>query len=586
MPETDISPLDKALQLHKSGQLQAAEAAYRQILQDNPADRDALNNLGILLRMQGRLNEALIVLQQLTSLNPDFPEAWNSYGRALTAAGRTQEALTVLNKALTINPDLVAVHLNIAHAHESNGDIDQATKALHRYLKVEPDNPEALARLGCYLYALGHGKDALQALTRSNDLAPDNADTLINLAMVQEQLGHYGEAVASRTQALGINPHDAECFSDLAISLERLGRIEDAIAARREAVDLAPQVAGFMGDLGRLLTENGADEEAGMWFDRALAVDPQAARVHFNKALFLLRRGEFEAGWAEHEWRLKFSSLADIFPEHSQPYWDGSDLAGKTIFLHGEQGWGDTIQCARFIYQVSQLAGRVVLGIREPLARLFECLPGVDQIITDPLDLPHFDVRCSLLSLPYFFKADLTSIPDTEPYLTAPGNRPAFVDKDNFNIGLVWGGSPTHKNDHNRSVSLSILKPLLDIKGCVFHSLQVDDRRQDIGREGLSEQITDAGADLVDLADTADLIMELDLVITVDTSVAHLAAALGKPVWIMLAEPADWRWLRDRDDSPWYSGVQLFRQTKRGEWADVIELLVARLPSLLAHQDV
>jgi Flp pilus assembly protein TadD len=586
LPETTPSPLDKALQLHQSGQLQAAEAAYRQILQDHPGHGDTLNNLGILLRTQGRLNEALMVLQQLTTLNPDFPEAWNSYGRALTTAGQTELSLSVLNKALVLNPDLIAVHLNIAHAHESNGDIDQAITALHRYLKVEPDNPEALARLGWYLYALGHGEDALRALIRSNDLAPDNADTLINLAMVQEQLGHYGDAVANRTQALAVNPHDAECFSDLAISLERLGRIDDAIAARREAVELSPQGAGFMGDLARLLTENGADDEARQWFDKALAVDPQAARVHFNKALYLLRRGEFQAGWPEHEWRLKFSSLVDIFPEHSQPYWDGGDLKGKTIFLHGEQGWGDTIQCARFVHLVSQQAGRVVLGIREPLARLFDCLPGVDQIITDPLDLPDFDVRCSLLSLPYFFKADLTNIPDTGPYLTAPGNRSGFVDQDHFNIGLVWGGSPTHKNDHNRSVPLSILKPLLDIKGGTFHSLQVDERRQDIVSEGMSDRIKDAGADLVDLADTADLIAELDLVITVDTGVAHLAAALGKPVWIMLPEPADWRWMRDRDDSPWYPTVRLFRQKKRGEWDGVIELLAARLSSLLTHQDV
>jgi tetratricopeptide (TPR) repeat protein len=585
LPETERSPLDQALQLHQSGQLQAAEAAYRQFLQDHPGDRDALNNLGILLRAQGRLNEALIVLQQLTAQNPDFPEAWNSYGRALTTAGQTVEALAALNKALVLNPNLIAAHLNIAHAHEKIGDIDQATKALHRYLKVEPDNPEALARLGWYLYALGHGKDALQALNRSNDLAPDNADTLVNLAMVQEQLGQYNDAVGTRTQALGINPHDAECFSDLAISLERLGRIDDAIAARREAVDLAPQDPGFMGDLGRLLTENGADKEAGEWFDKALTVDPQAAHVHFNKSLYLLRLGEFAAGWAEHEWRLKFSSLVDIFPEHSQPYWDGSDLAGKTIFLHGEQGWGDTIQCARFIHRVSQQAERVVLGVREPLGRLFQCLPGVDQIITDPLDLPHFDVRCSLLSLPYFFKVDLMTLAGTDPYLTAPGNRSGIVNQDNFNIGLVWGGSPTHKNDHNRSVPLSILKPLLDIKGSTFHSLQVDERRQDMEREGLSDQIADAGADLVDLADTADLIMELDLVITVDTSVGHLAAALGKPVWIMLPEPADWRWLRDRDDSPWYPTVLLFRQKKRGEWSDVIESVAVRLQTLLPHQD-
>jgi Flp pilus assembly protein TadD len=576
--------LDEAIQLHRSGSLEAAEQTYRRILVAAPNDRDALNNLGILLRNMGRLNESIETLQTAIRQHPTFPEARNSLGLALIQAGRFAEALAVLDQALAIQPDFTIAHKNIAFAHERSGQLEAALKSIRHYLTFKPDDAEALNSLGFYLIQSGQPNPALQALTRAVELAPAWPAPLINLAMVLERLDQYADAIDVRKRAMVLNPGDGECLSDLAISEERLGRIDDAIQSRRLYIDLTPEDAHAKADLGRLLTEAGLDDEAARWFDQALALAPEEPRIHFNKGLFLLRKGVFAEGWAEHEWRLKFASLTGLFPAYPQPYWDGSDLAGKTIFLHGEQGWGDTIQCARYVPQVAAMTARVVLGVREPLARLLSDLPGVDQLITDPDDLPDFDVRCSLLSLPHFFGADETTLPANVSYLKGPGNLVPKVTSGHLDVGLVWGGSPTHKNDHNRSMDLADLKPLLNVEGCIFHSLQVDGRRQDIAHAGLQELVLDTGATLEDLADTADAITGLDLVITVDTAVAHLAGALGKPVWILLAEPSDWRWLRDREDSPWYPTARLFRQKRRGDWSSVVGDVTNELGHLAKSQ--
>ena len=577
MPAADTTQLDKALQLHHEGELEAAEKIYRHILAEEPDHRDALNNLGILLRMQDRTDDAIAVLHHLTNIAPKFPEAWNTYGRALTSADRLDDAIAALQTALSINPDLVVAHLNIAYVHERSGDYDKAAASIHRYLPVHPDNPEAWERLGFYQLALGENDEALITLRHAVDLAPDRHSGLIVLAIGLEKSDQFEEAISIRKRALRILPDDAKSIGDLAISLERLNQIDEAIAARRRAVALDLQDATSMGDLGRLLTENDQDAEAAEWFERALNLAPEAPRIHFNHALYLLRRGEYEQGWAEHEWRQKFSSLRNIFPDNPQPIWDGGSLTGKTLFLHGEQGAGDTIQFARYIPRVARQAAKVILGVRAPLARLLAPLPGIDQIITDPWDLPDFDVRCSLMSLPYHLRVDPDNDPETTPYLVRSGNTSIQVDNDKLNVGLVWGGSPTHKNDHNRSLTLSQLKPVLNTTGCRFHNLQVDDRKLEISANDLSDVVVDMTDNIRDLADTADMIVQLDLVIAVDTSVAHLAGAMGKPVWILLPNPADWRWLRNRDDTPWYPTVRLFRQTMRGEWEDVIERVVTEL---------
>ena len=582
MPTPDKTRLiDQAIQLHRAGRLDESERIYRQILESEPDEGNALNNLGILLRHQGRLDESVDVLQRAITADPDFPEACNSLGMTLTRAGRFDEALQVLEQALDIDPKFFVARKNIAFVFEKTGNLAEALKSIREDLTFRPDDAEALNGLGVYLLGSGEIRQALQALVRAVELVPDWPDVHVNLAIVLEKLGQYSEAADLRKKVMSLTPQDTVCLSDLSVTLERLGRTEEAIAARRSVIELLPEDAGSMGDLGRLLTETGNDEEARNWFEKALELAPEAPRIHFNYALFLLRQGEFSRGWVEHEWRLRYAALSNLFPDNPQPYWDGSDLAGKTIFLHIEQGWGDTIQFARYIPQVTQQASRVVVGCRGPMERLLAALPSVDQLITDPDDLPEFDVRCSFLSLPFIFRTDQSNLPDEVPYLQASGSYPFRREEDGLNVGIVWAGSQTHKNDHNRSMELSLLRPLLETPGCIFHSLMVDDRRQEIMQQGLENVLRDSGADLSDFADTADVVSGLDLVISVDTAVAHLAGALGKPVWIMLAHAADWRWMRDREDSPWYPTARLFRQTRRGSWSPVIKQITSELEALV-----
>jgi tetratricopeptide (TPR) repeat protein len=503
--------LDQAIHLHRAGRWADAEAIYRRILAADPDNRDGLNNLGILLRIQDRLQESLEVLNRAIELHRDFPEAWNSLGISLTWANQYNEALAAFNRAASLKPDFHAVTKNVAVLYEKAGELAQAAETLQDYLRACPDDASAWDTLGILNHKLNRLDKAETACRASLALDPDNFAT----------------------------------WNNLALSLEQQLRTDEALAC----------------------------------LDKALDLQPSMPRLQYNRAMLLLSLGDFKQGWPAFEWRLQQPERQGAFPNSPQSVWDGTSLAGQTILLHGEQGWGDTLQFLRYLPMVAPQAGRVILYCRVELASLIKDIPEIDEIASDPLNLPDFDVRCSLLSLPYFFKTR----PDTIPApISLPHQAEVHQAGEKLKVGLVWGGSPDHNNDRHRSMVLQNLMPVLGIPGCEFHSLQVDDRRQEIGQENLAGKIIDAGAGLKYFADTARVISQLELVITVDTSVAHLAASLGKPVWIMLATPADWRWMQDRDDSPWYPTARLFRQTARGEWGDVIERVSAELQNLVS----
>jgi len=360
-----------------------------------------------------------------------------------------------------------------------------------------------------------------------------------------------------------------------------LNRPAEALLCYQRALAVKPDYAFALVNCGTALNYLGRDDEALASFDRALALEPELAEAHWNKGLLCLTRGDFAHGWDGFEWRWRRDS--ELKPrDFAQPQWRGEDLAGKTILLHAEQGFGDSIQFVRYLPMVQAKGSRVVLELPDSLVPLTGDLARDATLVSPGAELPGFDVHCPLMSLPLAFGTTLDSIPARVPYLRVPAERldtwrARLPRTDTPRVGLVWSGKPSHKNDHNRSIALKRLAPLLKVPGICFVSLQREYREADLAILAQFPQVASLDEKLHDFADTAGIIEQLDLVIAVDTAVAHLAGALGKPLWLLISHIQDWRWLTGRSDSPWYPSARLFRQPRIGDWDSVIERVAAEL---------
>ncbi|MFQ5935085.1 MAG: tetratricopeptide repeat protein [Acidiferrobacterales bacterium] len=416
---------------------------------------------------------------------------------------------------------------------------------------------------------------------------PEQPGALHWLGVIAFQRGQYQTAVERIERALTIQPDYAEAHNNLGLALQAQNSLNEAIAAFRRALELAPDDAEVHNNLGIALTQSGAIADAIPVFESALVLKPDFSEAHFNRGLNLLHVGRFTEGWREYEWRLKCDEQRQRsgFVDLPQPRWDGRPFGGKTLLVHTEQGFGDTIHFARYVPMAKQRGGRVLLACEPVLRRLFETLPGgVDAFVGDPQTLPDhidFDMHVPLPSLAGLFDTTVATIPDEVPYLQADISLAQSwrerTDPDGYNVGIVWAG----KGDPNprRSCTLGDMAALARTPSVRFYSMQKGPAAADIGQAPKGMKIVDCARELGDFADTAALIANLDLVISIDTAVAHLAGALGRPVWTLLSYPSDWRWLVGRDDSPWYPSMKLFRQTQAGDWGPVIQRVAAKLES-------
>lgn len=561
MSETsDITDqLHQLWQLSQNGQWDEVVHTCQAMLAENPDQPHALTLLGRIAYQQRRYDEAIAHYERLCQLNPCEPEVtpdiWSQIGNAYLHSDRPTDALRWYRACLQHDPQRHTVRNNLGVALRNSGH-----------------PTEAIAH---YRYCLAH--------------QPDAVDTYYNLANALSDQQHLNAAVHAYQQTVRLNPSHANGWNNLANALKDLNRIEEAIACYRRALELVPTHAS----------------------------------AHHNLGYLLLLTGNLKQGFAEYEWRwrVKHFKAPRVCEE---PLWNGSELQGKTILIHTEQGFGDTLQFIRYAALVKQKQGRIVLECRPPLVRLLKAMPAVDQVIARGESVPAVDVHAPLLSLPHLLGTTAETIPADIPYLRSPSKAPnegsdemqlhefalsgsngSDFDGDNPNssslastlldipkreashpttgplkIGIAWAGSPTHQNDRHRSCPFSYFWALLQTPGTQFFSLQKGDRQQDIvayGADAASAsaegdtpwQLIDLGDRLTDFAVTAATIEQMDLIITVDTAVAHLAGALGKPVWILLSHTPDWRWQLTRDDSPWYPTARLFRQPHPGDWASV-----------------
>jgi Tfp pilus assembly protein PilF len=444
-----------------------------------------------------------------------------------------------------------------------------------------PDDVVVLHNRGITFQELRRFEDALASYELALAARPDYAEALNSRGITLYKLRRFEDALASYGQALAVRPGYAEALNNRGNTLRELRRFEDALASYEQALVVWPDYADALNNRGIILHELKRFEDALASYERALAARPGYAEAHFNLALLQLLLGDFENGWREYEWRWHVTEYA---PERlAKPDWTG----GPTILLYAEQGLGDTLQFLRYCPLVARLGGRVILRVQPALVRLAASVEGASQVIAVGAALPEFDLCRPLLSLPGRFGTKLESIPAEIPYLSADAALVERWGRDiagtpGLKVGLTWAGNPTHKNDRNRSIRLERLRPLLDLPGVSWFSLQIGERSGDIARLPAGS-ITDLSARLEDFAETAAVMAHLDLVVTVDTAIAHLAGALGRKAWVLLPFSADWRWLLDREDSPWYPTARLFRQREPGGWDDVIRR-VAQAIAILATE--
>ena len=517
-----------------------------------------------------------------TEVTLKLPEAMT---RAVAAyeRGELREADRLARAVLGVKADhFDALHL-IAVVSARHQRFDEALASFDRALMVRPNYAEALCNRGLTLHELKRFDEALASFDRALAVRPDYAEALNNRGVTLCELKRFDEALANYDRALAVRPDYAEALSNRGVTLHKLKRFDEALASYDRALAVKPDYAEALSNCGMTLRELKRFDEALASYDHALALRPDYAEVHCDKSLLQLLTGDLNSGWQEYEWRWKNKNLGLLKRDFAQPRWlGGNGIKGKTILLHSEQGFGDTIQFCRYVPLVSARGVRVLLEVQPQLQGLMASFTDVAQVISAKNKLPHFDLHCPLSSLPLAFGTRIESIPANVPYLTAPSE--SVRSWSNLRIGLAWSGRPEHNNDANRSIHLRSLLQLLDVKAD-FVSLQKDVRPDDAAVLKYRSDLVHFGEELKTFSDTAAVISKLDLVISVDTSVAHLAGALAKPVWILLPFVPDWRWLLDREDSPWYPTARLFRQTTPGDWSGVVSRVAVELEKLLRLRD-
>jgi tetratricopeptide (TPR) repeat protein len=499
-------------------------------------------------------------------------------------AGRLQAAQYIYRQILAAEPDHAdALHLLGAIAHQM-GNNDVAVEYIGRAIALKGTDATFHNNLGAALNARGNLEQAGACYRRALELRPDFAEAHSGLGVVFQGQGNLDEAIACYRRALELKPDFAEAHSNLGVAFKDQGKLDEAIACCRRAVQLRPDYAEAYSNWGAACVAQGKLDDAVACYRRALQVQPDHAGAHWSLGLAYLLAGDWQRGWPENEWRWgKKESLPQRFP---QPVWNGEPLAGKTILLHAEQGLGDTIQFVRYASVVRQRAAAVVVECQKPLVGLLAECPGIDHLVAQGDALPAFDVHLRLLSVPGVVKTTVETVPADIPYLFA---KPALVERwctklaalDGFKIGISWQGNSKYRSDRVRSIPLRCFAPLAQIPGVRLISLQKGEGSEQVAAVRDLFPVVDFAEDLDQRSgpfmDTAAVMKNLDLVISPDTVGAHLAGALGVPVWVALPFAPDWRWLLHRPDSPWYPTMRLFRQKTAGDWAAVFAEIQAAL---------
>ena len=591
-----------------------AEESYRKAIALDPENPDAHFNLANVLRADGRVLEAIELYRIALDFSPKgASDIQNNLGLALSELGQHQEAKTALTKsieisasssdgwfnlakqavllgdlvageghyrkALSLDPSHVGAHLELGNLMRADGRLEEAAAMHRKVTELSPANAAGWNNLGATLADLKLTDDAEAAFRKATSLDPKSDEAFFNLGKYLSLFGDESAAIEMLQHALSLNPRNAAAYTQLGFIAQNRGRLSEAADFYRQALTISRDSAIAKHNLGLVQSSLGNAEGLDL-LQATVREQPDSAEYHWNFGEKLLLHQRFHEGWKEYEWRKQVDKFVDQHRAFDQPQWDGTPLDGKTILLYAEQGQGDTLQFARYAELVAQRGGRVVLEVQRSLQILMQGLPGVAECIAQGDALPEFATYAPLMSLPYIFDTNAGTIPPPPSSSLAERFAPPSQSKPALQVGVVWAGNKKDKRDRLRSTSLSQWSELATIEGIEFTSLQTGEPAQQSIDQGNNFSFIADCTNVQDFADTAAIIAGLDLVITVDTAVAHLAGTMGKPVWILLYDPVDWRWGLSGEESPWYPTARLFRQFNQEGWTPVLQRVASSLRTL------
>ena len=573
--------LQKALSLHKAGHLGQAEKIYCRILEIAPGHADALHLQGLVYVEQGALPKAKACIRRAIKADNCVPVFYVSFGDILQREGESGEAANYYHKALQLNPAMVEALCNLGNALREQGNDQQAIICYQKCIRLNPQLPQVYNNLGIAYQKLKNPDSAEICFKKAISLNSRYVEAINNLGNLYRDISNFDAAIEQYQQALVQAPENTTVNYNLGALYQSRNMVDEAIGYFQKAIDHHPPNADAYSNLGKYYQDRNQPDQAIYHFDRAIELDPDHYDAHFNRSLSLLATGNFEDGWKAYEWRFQREDWRRVYPHQLKGLrWDGRDFEGKTLLIHCEQGFGDTIWLVRYLSLVKSLRGTVIFETRYELVDLMENFPGVDQLVPMSIDeSPRiaYDFYIPLMSLPLVLATTLESIPANVPYLSSSAEKRDYwksrIGGAGPKIGLVWAAKST--NEHDRSCPLDEFGPLFALRNAQFYGLQKgEDENQ---ADNFPADIINLGPKFVTFADTAGAIESLDLVISVDTAVAHLVGAMGKPVWLVLPYAADWKWLMERQDSPWYPTMRLFRQPRPGDWTAVVNVVADQL---------
>ncbi len=540
------------------------------------------------LLRKNELPAARAAYQKACELTPEDSDSWLALGDVNWRLNDFQAAEKAYKQALSFNHNQYQAHANLGRLAAKRGQFSLAEKHQRAYLDANPNNLRAYLELGVTLERQGKLHEPEHLYRQALNLSDQRAELHIALSRVLRQQGRLEEAKGPIERAMQMQPGFALVYREMGSLLREQKQYDAALENFQKFAKLAPQERkSILFNIGDVLTEQERYQDALSYFDAAIRETPQEADIHFTRAQLLLGLGRLEEGWREYEWRLIYSNWQqrDSFGYAAlRPLWQGEPLQGKKLLVYAEQGFGDTIQFSRYLPRLTQMGATVHFHCQPELYELFASLPGVASVETIDINTPAqsgFDYYVPIMSLARFFTTSVDTIPGEAPYLHVDKQRQAYwrdkLPQDRIKVGLVWAGSGSNVRDKRRSMHPDNLAPLAQLTTIDWYGLQKWSQSQSLVKEGVPIEITDLAGDIHDFSDTAAIIKNLDLVICVDTSIAHLAGALGCPAWVLMYNGPDWRWLLEREDSPWYPSLRLFRQAPGEQWSAVVERVASAL---------